>query len=89
EDQGADRLSVLDTTGVALIADGARVPHLLVDQGGADGFLASQLMPEKLEAACAAAGQPLQLRMQQGYDHSYYFISSFMAEHLRWHAERL
>ena len=73
----------------ALIEDGARAPDLLVDQGTADGFLKSQLTPEKLEAACAAAGQPLHLRMRAGFDHSYYFISSFMAEHLRWHADRL
>jgi S-formylglutathione hydrolase len=74
---------------VALIEDGARLPDLLVDQGDADQFLAEQLRPELLEAACKSAGQPLTLRMQSGYDHSYYFISSFMADHLRWHAERL
>ncbi len=74
---------------VALIEDGARVPDLLVDQGGADSFLAEQLRPELLEAACAAAGIGLTLRLQPGYDHSYYFISTFMADHLRWHAARL
>ena len=74
---------------VALIEDGARLPDLLVDQGDADQFLAERLRPELLEAACKSAGQPLTLRMQSGYDHSYYFISSFMADHLRWHAERL
>jgi S-formylglutathione hydrolase len=74
---------------VALIADGARVPELLVDQGDADSFLTGQLRPELLQAACAEAGIPLTLRMQPGYDHSYYFISTFMADHLRWHAERL
>ena len=74
---------------VALIEDGARVADLLVDQGGADNFLADQLKPELLEAACAAAGIPLTLRIQPGYDHSYYFISTFMEDHLRWHAERL
>ena len=74
---------------VALIEDGARVDELLVDQGGADDFLAGQLRPELLEAACAAAGIALTLRLQPGYDHSYYFISTFMAEHLAWHAERL
>jgi S-formylglutathione hydrolase len=65
------------------------LPDLLVDQGGADNFLVEQLKPELLEAACAKAGQKLTLRMQPGYDHSYYFISSFMADHLHWHAERL
>ncbi|WP_019833240.1 S-formylglutathione hydrolase [Sphingomonas sp. PR090111-T3T-6A] len=74
---------------VSLIEDGARVPALLVDQGEADGFLKEQLRPELLEAACAQAGIPLTLRIQPGYDHSYYFISTFMAEHLRWHAARL
>jgi S-formylglutathione hydrolase len=61
----------------------------LVDQGQADKFLAGQLRPDLLEDACAAAGQPLMLRMQPGYDHSYYFIASFIEEHLRWHAQAL
>jgi len=74
---------------VALIEDGARLPDLLVDQGEADTFLADQLRPQLLADACAAAAIPLTLRMQPGYDHSYYFISTFMADHLRWHAERL
>ena len=74
---------------VALIEGGARVPDLLVDQGGADQFLAEQLRPDLLDAACEAAGIPLTLRMQAGYDHSYYFISTFMEDHLRWHADRL
>jgi S-formylglutathione hydrolase len=74
---------------VALIEDGARVPELLVDVGAADPFIEKELRPELLEAPCAAAGIPLTLRRQPGYDHSYYFISTFMADHLRWHAERL
>ena len=74
---------------VALIEDGARVPELLVDQGAADNFLAEQLRPELLAQACVAAGIDLTLRMQPGYDHSYYFISTFMADHLRWHGTRL
>ena len=57
--------------------------------GAADPFLERELKPELLEAACRAAGQPLTLRRQDGYDHSYYFISTFMADHLRWHAARL
>ncbi len=73
----------------ALIADGARVAEILVDQGEADNFLAEQLRPELLEAACAEAGIGLELRLQPGYDHSYYFISTFLPEHLRWHAARL
>ncbi|MEN8836589.1 MAG: alpha/beta hydrolase-fold protein, partial [Celeribacter marinus] len=73
----------------ALIEDGARVADILVDQGTGDNFLETQLKPDLLAAACAAADQPLTLRMREGYDHSYYFISTFMAEHLEWHAARL
>ncbi len=60
-----------------------------IDQGTADEFLDVQLRPELFEAACADAGIPLRLRRQDGYDHSYYFISTFMADHLRHHAEQL
>jgi S-formylglutathione hydrolase len=74
---------------VALIEDGARVPALLVDQGEADPFLAEHLRPELLAAACEGTGIDLTLRLQPGYDHSYYFISTFMADHLEWHAHRL
>ncbi len=74
---------------VALIEDGARTGALLIDQGASDQFLADQLKPNLLETACAKAGIDLTLRLQPGYDHSYYFISSFMAEHLHWHADRL
>src|SRR3954451_19893386 len=74
---------------VALIEDGARLPELFVDVGDADPFIEKELRPELLEAACAEAGIPLILRRQTGYDHSYFFISTFLAEHLRWHAERL
>jgi S-formylglutathione hydrolase len=74
---------------VALIEDGARLGELLVDIGDADPFLEKELKPELLEAACADAGIPLTLRRQPGYDHSYYFISTFMADHVAWHAARL
>ena len=73
----------------ALLHDGARVTELLVDQGTADQFLATQLKPELLEDACARVGVPLTLRMHEGYDHSYFFISTFIEDHLRWHAQRL
>jgi S-formylglutathione hydrolase len=86
---GPDRIKWRGYDAVALIEDGARPPDLLVDQGEADAFLAEQLRPELLRAACDDADIALTLRMQPGYDHSYYFISSFMADHLRWHAERL
>lgn len=74
---------------VAMIEDGLRVPELLIDQGDADAFLTEQLKPDLLAAACRDAGIGLTLRMQRGYDHSYYFISSFMSDHVAWHAERL
>lgn len=73
----------------ALIDDGARLDALLVDQGDADNFLSDQLKPALLQAACDRAGMPIELRMQPGYDHSYYFISTFMADHVGWHAARL
>ena len=86
---GPDRSAWMKHDAVALIQAGARVPEILVDQGEADGFLERELRPELLRTACREAGIDLTLRMQPGYDHSYYFISTFMADHLRWHAERL
>jgi S-formylglutathione hydrolase len=86
---GQDQTAWRRYDSVALIEDGARLPELLVDQGSADTFLERELKPELLEAACREAGIKLTLRMQEGYDHSYYFIASFMEDHLRWHAERL
>ncbi len=86
---GADQTAWREYDACALIEDGARLPDLLVDQGTADGFLEGQLKTHLLEEACAKAGQPATIRMQEGYDHSYYFISSFMADHVGWHAERL
>lgn len=86
---GNERSVWRDHDAVALIEDGARVKDILVDQGDADNFLTEQLRPELLSAACEAAGIPLTLRMQPGYDHSYYFISTFMPDHIAWHAERL
>ena len=65
-----------------------RLP-LLVDQGEADEFLGTQLKPELLRAACQAAGHPLELRMRPGYDHSYYFVASFIGEHVAHHARAL
>ena len=72
-----------------LVKGGARVPPLLIDQGLADKFLAEQLKPELFEAACLAAGQPLTLRRHEGYDHGYYFIATFMADHIAHHAKAL
>jgi S-formylglutathione hydrolase len=73
----------------ALIKDGRKVPDLLVDQGLNDQFLTEQLHPHHLENACAATGQKLTLRYHQDYDHSYYFISTFIGEHLSYHREQL
>ena len=73
----------------ALVADAIERLPLLVDQGDADEFLANQLKPELLRAACEAADHPLALRLQPGYDHSYYFIESFIGEHIAHHAAAL
>jgi S-formylglutathione hydrolase len=86
---GPDRTAWRAYDACALIEDGARVKDILVDQGDADGFLVEQLKPELLAAACKAAGIDLTLRMQPRYDHSYNFISTFMADHVAWHAKRL
>ncbi|GGD69935.1 S-formylglutathione hydrolase [Croceicoccus mobilis] len=86
---GADKAAWREYDACALIEDGARLPDLLVDQGTADGFLEEQLKTHLLQKAVDAAGIPARIRMQEGYDHSYYFISTFMAEHVDWHAERM
>jgi S-formylglutathione hydrolase len=86
---GPDRAAWRAHDSVALIEDGARVSEILVDQGSCDDFLERELKPGLLQAACEAAGIPLTLRLQPGYDHSYYFIATFIEDHLRWHAARL
>jgi len=86
---GPDRTAWRAHDAVALIEDGARLPELLVDQGADDPFLEKELRPDLLREACAGAGIDLRLNLRPGYDHSYYFISTFMADHLAWHAERL
>jgi S-formylglutathione hydrolase len=86
---GPDRAAWRRYDSCALIEDGARLPGLLVDQGTEDNFLAEQLHPELLEEACRTAGIPLTLRRQEGYDHSYFFIATFIEEHLRYHAAAL
>jgi S-formylglutathione hydrolase len=72
-----------------LVNAGATLPPALIDHGSADEFLPTQLFPQHFQAACAARGQPLELRMQPNYDHSYHFIASFIGEHLRFHARAL
>ena len=86
---GDDRDSWREYDAVALIEDGARHDHILVDQGTADDFLEDQLKTGALAMACAKAGMEPVIRMQEGYDHSYYFISTFLGEHVAWHGERL
>ena len=89
---GADKTAWQSHDACALLRkSGARFPQgILVDQGLDDNFLAQQqLRPELLEAACAEAGQPLTLRRHAGYDHGYYFVASFVADHLAFHAARL
>ena len=86
---GPDKAAWREYDACALIEDGARLPDLLVDQGDADNFLHEQLKTGLLVMACRKAGIPATIRMQPGYDHSYYFISTFMAEHVGWHAARL
>jgi S-formylglutathione hydrolase len=89
---GDDRSSWARQDACLLIEAGAARGHydsILVDQGLGDTFLESQLKPDLLEAACASAGQALQLRRHEGYDHSYFFMASFISDHIAWHAGRL
>ena len=86
---GSDKAAWREYDATALIEDGARLPDLLVDQGTADNFLGEQLKTHLLDEACRNVDMRATIRMQEGYDHSYYFISTFMAEHVAWHAARL
>ena len=87
---GADRAAWREYDSTALIEErGWRGPALLVDQGTSDQFLESQLKPQLLEEACKRAGVALDLRLREGYDHSYFFIATFIEEHLRFHARNL
>ena len=85
---GSDKDSWRAYDSVALIEDGHGFPEILVDQGDADNFL-EMLLPQRLKAACEGGLTDLTLRMQPGYGHAYYFVSTFMEDHLRWHAARL
>ena len=86
---GEDRDAWKAWDATALIAEARERLPLLVDQGEGDEFLTAQLKPELLRAACEAAGHPLQLRLQPGYDHSYYFVSSFIGDHIAHHAKAM
>lgn len=86
---GADRAKWRQYDACALVEDGARFPEFLIDQGKADSFLETGLKPWLFEEAIQGTDIALTLRMHERYDHSYYFISTFMNDHLKWHAERL
>ncbi|KWV51067.1 MULTISPECIES: S-formylglutathione hydrolase [Rhizobium] len=86
---GSDRATWRKYDACALVSDGARFPEFLIDQGKADGFLESGLRPWLFEEAVKDTDIKLTLRLHERYDHSYYFISTFMDDHLKWHAERL
>ncbi|MEM1409468.1 MAG: S-formylglutathione hydrolase [Pseudomonadota bacterium] len=86
---GTDQSTWKPYDATELVKQQASSAHILVDQGQSDQFLNEQLRPELFEEACSDAGQKLTLRRQEGYDHSYFFIASFMEDHLRWHAEHL
>jgi S-formylglutathione hydrolase len=86
---GTDRSAWGHYDASVLVAKQRYDDTILIDQGTADKFLAEQLLPERFVEACRASGTPLELRYREGYDHGYYFISTYVAEHLAFHAERL
>lgn len=86
---GKDQATWADYDACTLVDSGKRFDEFLIDQGTGDGFLDDGLRPWLFDEACKKANIPLTLRMQEGYDHSYFFISTFMAEHIEWHAKRL
>lgn len=87
---GEDRAAWAKYDATALVKAGHRHPRpIRIDQGAADSFLTRELQPERFEAACAEAGQPLELAIHEGYDHSYFFVASFVEAHLRFHAKHL
>lgn len=86
---GSDREEWRKWDACALVMEGARVPGLLIDQGDKDEFLREQLKPDLFAKVCHDQGQPLTLNYRVGYDHSYYFMASFIGSHLAWHADRL
>ena len=83
---GEDRATWVAYDACQLVRAGPSSARILIDQGEADAFLARELQPERFETACAEAGQPLTLRRQPGYDHSYWFVASFMEDHIAHHA---
>lgn len=86
---GDDEAAWAQYDATELLRGGRTTGRILIDQGGADGFLDEQLRPDLLQEACDEAGQAVDIRLQEGYDHSYYFIASFIGDHVRFHRERL
>lgn len=86
---GNDAAAWQDYDTCALVAKGAHKIPLLVDQGTADDFLAERLLPEKLQQVCEQQQHPLNLRLREGYDHGYFFVASFIGEHVAYHADHL
>lgn len=86
---GTDEASWIEYDAAELVKNGHKTSHILIDQGKADQFLTEQLKPEIFEAACKEAGQPLTTRLHENYDHSYYFIQTFMEDHIRHHVSIL
>lgn len=86
---GPDKEAWKEWDATELVKSGRKTSHILIDQGSADNFLEKQLRPDLFKEACAAAGQELVSRMQQGYDHSYYFMQTFMEDHFAHHLKTL
>ena len=86
---GSDRSTWSQYDATELVKKQPSKAQILIDQGAADQFLERELQPQRFAEAARSAGQQVTVRMQEGYDHSYYFVSTFIDDHLRWHAERL
>jgi S-formylglutathione hydrolase len=86
---GNDRAAWQRYDATELVKQKPSSAHILIDQGAADTFLERELQPQRFAEAARSAGQAVTLRMQDGYDHSYYFIATFIDDHLRWHAQAL
>jgi len=86
---GSDRAAWQRYDATELVKKQASTAHILIDVGAADHFLERELQPKRFVEAAESAGQRVTLRMQEGYDHSYYFVSTFIDDHLRWHAQEL
>jgi S-formylglutathione hydrolase len=84
---GSDRATWQRYDATELVKKQHSAAHILIDQGAADQFLERELQPQRFVEAASSAGQQVTLRMQEGYDHSYYFVSTFIDDHLRWHAQ--